>query len=101
MCENNASMELGEGRIVSWMGVGMMSNWELINLRFPILEKENEVVWLIGTYVEGISERIYRNEQNNINSAEFFGWLNFKYKMANFGSRPNVDDILGLNQIAT
>ena len=91
---------MGEGKN-SEFGFGMMSNWELINLRFPILEKENEVVWLIGTYVEGISERIYRRKQNTINSAEFFGWLNFKYKMANFGARPNVDDILGLHLIAT
>ena len=55
------------------LGVGGVSDWELINLRFPSSEREKEVIWLVGTYIEGISERIFVNEQNTINGAEFFG----------------------------
>jgi hypothetical protein len=48
-------------------------------------------------YVEGVYDRVIIKEKQQINGAEFFGWLKFKYRMANFGARIVVGNILEMD----
>jgi hypothetical protein len=85
------------GKIVKWLGVGGLSDWEMLNLRLPGVDRSQEVLWLVGTYVEGIYDRVFINEKQQINGAEFFGWMHFKYRMANHGARIVVGNILEID----
>ena len=87
------------GKIVKWLGVGGLSDWELLNLRFPNVDRAKEVLWLVGTYIEGIYDRVFVNEKHKIDGAEFFGWLQFKFRMANYGARQVVENILELDDM--
>ena len=69
------------------------SNWELLNLFLPRSQFEQEIVWLIGTYVDYVWTKVFFGD-SEMKVEEFFGFLKFKYK--NSGS--SLGQIPGLGQ---
>ena len=65
-------------------GVGEnCSDWDLINFQFPGSASDKEGVWLIGTYVDKVWEDNFVRGGQGLRLDQFFGFLRFKYKMAN------------------
>ena len=58
------------------------SNLELISLKFPGSLGDKEGVWLIGTFISWVWEKIFIRGAPGLKKEEFFGFLKFKYRMA-------------------
>ena len=79
------------------LGVSLqISNWELINLYSPSTRFEKEVVWLVKTYVAGVWSEIFIRNGAFLKGDQFFGFLKFKYKAAQLGSRMPLSAIPGI-----
>ena len=74
-----------------WQGVrnlleevlgGNCSDLDLVNLRFLGAVRERQGVWLIGTFVSWVWEKVFVRGAPELKKEEFFGFLKFKYKMA-------------------
>ena len=74
-----------------------ISNWELINLVLPSSSSEKEVIWLIGTFVAEVWSAIFSRAGSGLKGDQFFGFLKFKYKAAQLGSRLSLNVIPGLS----
>ena len=78
------------GRIVDLLGVGGVSNFEILNLIFPKTVNEDEIIWLLGSYVEGVWTRLFEKGESWLRFEEFFGYLTYKYREANQGFRKRI-----------
>ena len=58
------------------------SDLDFVNLRFLGSMRGMQGVWLIGTFVSWVWERIFVRGAPGLKKEEFFGFLKFKYKMA-------------------
>ena len=84
-------------RLLDMLGVSSrISNWELINLYLPSTSFEKEIVWLVGTYVAGVWSEIFIRNGAFLKGDQFFGFLKFKYKAAQLGSRMPLSAIPGI-----
>ena len=77
-------------------GSGQCSNWELINLMFSEYGYEDQCVWLVGVYVAKVWEDLFVRDRTWLVGDKFFGYLRFKYKAAQLGSRAIFGVIPGL-----
>ena len=73
-----------------------MSNWEIINLIFPKTSRENETIWLVGTYVAKIWEEISVRKCEKMKWEKFFGFLKFKFKADQVNSGIKLRPIPGI-----
>ena len=64
-----------------------VSSLELINFQFPSSVHDNEVVWLLCSYLTKVWQEIYVSAESHIKYEELFGFLRFKYKMDQQGAR--------------
>ena len=76
-------------------GGAQVSNWEMINLVLPTSTFDKEIVWLVGTYVTRVWEEISVRRGALVKAEQFFGFLRFKYRLAQLGSRTPIDLIPG------
>ena len=85
-------------RLLDLLGGGcVISNWELLNLFLPPTQFEKEIVWLVGTYVAGVVSEFFHRGNIHLKAEQFFGFLKFKYKAAQLGSRLTLDMIPGIS----
>ena len=86
------------GRLVGMLGAGgaQVSNWEMINLVLPTSTFEKEIVWLVGSYVARVWEEIFVRGGAMVKAEQFFGFLRFKYRVDQQGSRTPLSFIPGL-----
>ena len=84
--------------VVNMLGVEDtdISDGKLINLCLPNNRRSNEVIWLIGTYVGEVWRSIFVKGAAELNNAQFFGFLKFKYKTDQLGARLPLYPIPGL-----
>ena len=82
--------------LVSLLGYDV-SNEVLIRYKFPACENDKEIVWLIGNYTMKAWESIYVRGKGYLNGDEFYGFLKFKYKADQLGSRHTLRNIPGLS----
>ena len=80
------------GQLVGLMGgnCDCVSNWEIINLFLPGSRREKDLVWMIGMYIVKVWEEIYVRGKPRLRMEAFFGFLKFKYKSAQLGSRLGI-----------
>ena len=78
------------------VGEAEVSDEEIINLRLPKNRCSNEVIWLIGSYVGEVWRTLYAKGGAELNEAQFFGFLKFKYKIDQLGARLVLNQIPGL-----
>ena len=72
-------------------------DYQLVRFSFPKCNFENEVIWLMGSYVRELWKELYFNEEAIIKTEEFFGYLKFKFRADQLGARQqlrNISDIL-------
>ena len=56
-----------------------VSDWELINILFPSSSFDQEVVWLISTYVLFVWENAFMWDAD-VKQEQVFGFLFYKYR---------------------
>ena len=85
-------------RLMGMLEIGYvhLSNWELLNLLSPNSKSDKETVWLIGTYVARTWEDIFVRGKAWLRAEQFFGFLRFKYRADQLGSRLPLGFISGL-----
>ena len=59
----------------------------------PSSHREKEIVWLLGNYYEKTWREINNAGTVYLKSEEFYGYLKFKYKEDQQGSRMKLDYI--------
>ena len=69
---------------------------DLIRFNLPKCDRETELVWLLGNYVDMIWRNLYMKGKSSLKLDEFFGFLKFKYKEDQQGARPFLHHIPGL-----
>ena len=86
------------GKIVGLMGASgaTVSDWELVNLFLPDSFRTKDMVWLLGTYVAKVWEEVQVRGKLRLRFETFFGFLSFKYREANLGSRLFLGVIPGV-----
>ena len=86
------------GRLLDLLGGSShLSNWELINLFLPSTRFEKEIVWVVGSYVAEVWSEMFSKRGNHLKADQFFGFLKFKYKAAQLGSRMPLRAIPGIS----
>ena len=71
-----------------------VDNWSLINFFMPKNDYEDEAVWLVGNYVALIWKELYVHTTDELKEEEFFGFLSFKFREDQRGSRIKMSDIV-------
>ena len=79
------------------LGSNSTTDHDFIHLLFSNCPREREAVWLIGNYVWKVWDVISVRKEACIQTDEFFGFLTFKYKTDQTGSRYHLS-IPGLTQ---
>ena len=73
-------------------GLSAVANMDILTLNFPKNDKENCCIWLVGTYMDWIwkatTSKKFRQRKE-----ELFGYLKFKYKVDQLGSRMPLQSI--------
>ena len=77
------------------IGIGNVSNLDLIKFLYPSCNQENEVIWLVANYIFKVWD-IRHNSSNHLVKEQFFGYLKFKFKQDQQGARIRLNDIPGL-----
>ena len=78
------------------VGIADVSDWKIINLCLPNNRNNNEVIWLLSSYVREVWASLYVKGDAKLNAAQFFGFLKFKYKNDQLGARMPLNQIPGL-----
>ena len=71
-------------------------NFDLISLRFDRNLYENEIVWLISSYVSEIWRIFNRRNEQNVQKEKLFGFLKYKYRKNQMGARLKLQEIQDL-----
>ena len=66
------------------------SNWELLNFFIPNSQLEQEIVWLLSSYIFYVWNQC-QGKNRTVVVEKFFGFLSFKYKAASLLLRQNLD----------
>ena len=92
-------------RIWSWVRARVLeysacdqniSDWDILNLFFPGSDFENEVVWILSSYVLFIWSNVFvRNAE--VKLEQFFGFLTYKYKEHQNSSRIKLKQMNGIS----
>ena len=76
-----------KSELLDLLGIDDVPNGQILGYRFQKSSKDNEVVWLLGNYLNKVWDDIYHRGKNNLNFEELFGFLKYKYKTDQVGSR--------------
>ena len=57
------------------------SDWQLLNLEFPSNNVENQVSWLISTFVDIVWTEFHSAQDALLDVRKVFGYLTFKYRL--------------------
>ena len=74
-----------------------LSNAEILSLQLPKSKMENEIVWLVATYLAEIWKERYIKHELVVNKDKLFGFLKFKYRSNQIGARYKLQYIPFLN----
>ena len=73
-----------------------IENLDLISLRFRRTCNENEIVWLLSSYLHRVWNMLFREGKQLVEKGRMFGYLRFKYKVDQLGARVHLRNIPGL-----
>ena len=57
------------------------SDWQLLNLDFPSNNQENQITWLISTFVDLVWTEFIHTQNGLLDLGKVFGYLTFKYRL--------------------
>ena len=72
---------------------GLSQNLDLISLNFSRNSYEKEIVWLIASYISEIWKTFEKQSDQTVNKENLFGFLKYKYKKNQMGSRLQLQEI--------
>ena len=55
-------------------------DWDIINIFFPKSSCDQEILWLVSSYILYVWETVHIKKQE-VKLEKFFGFLTFKFKM--------------------
>ena len=70
-----------------------LSNLDLITLNFSKCESDTTVVWVLGSYLEEAWREIYTEGSRSLKRGRLFGFLKYKYRKDQMGSRVQLLNI--------
>ena len=73
-----------------------MNDSQLINFTFPRGANEKAAVWLLGHYIAKVWVDLSKRAVDQLNSMEFFGYLQFKYRADKIGTWNQLRGLLQL-----
>ena len=73
-----------------------ISDSQLINFTFPRGANEKAAVWLLGHYIAKVWVDLSKRAVDQLNSKEFFGYLQFKYRADKIGTWNQLRGLLQL-----
>ena len=73
-----------------------VSDNDLIRLKFPKSTYNNEIIWLMGSYIFMVWDYILRHGGTVIDRGKLFGYLKYKFKNDQLGARVQFKTIPGL-----
>ena len=76
--------------LISLLGKTVSSE-DLITLKFSKSSKDTEVTWLIGSYIYFVWKKYREGNKDYISRGHLFGYLRFKYKSDQLGSRSPLN----------
>ena len=66
-------------------------NKDLIKFFLPVSNKDTELAWLLASYYDYAWRRLHIKGEETLNFEKFFGFLTFKYRVDQQGSRPSLN----------
>ena len=75
---------------------GIFSDEDLINYQFSSCNYDDEISWLLSSYIEKVWKDIHQSDVNCLKKEAFFGYLKFKFKMDRNIAPYALKDIPGL-----
>ena len=75
---------------------GLLSDQNLINYQIPSSTYDEEISWLLSSYIYKVWKEINYGDVNYLKKEVFFGYLRFKFKMENNIATVTMKDIPGL-----
>ena len=73
-----------------------VDDWKILNLMFPKSRLDNELTWLVSSYVLHVWDSVYVRGAD-VRAEQFFGFLRFKYKELQIGSAIQLKNLQLLN----
>ena len=73
-----------------------LSNWEIITLKLMKSSWENEIVWLVGSYLSETWKLLSLKGEIFLSREKVFGFLKFKYRIDQVGARYKFRHISAL-----
>ena len=70
-----------------------ISNLDLITLNFPKCQSDTTAVWVLGSYLEETWREIYTEGSRCLKRGRLFGFLKYKYRKDQIGSRVQLLNI--------
>ena len=64
---------------------------ELIRFKLPKSNREKEVIWLLGHFVETIWNDLVKRGNPSLKAGEIFGYLKFKYRANQHGAKQSLN----------
>ena len=62
----------------------------LISLDYPSSKFENEIIWILGSYLLYVWQSLHSEGASSIERKKLFGFLKFKYKASQLGARSQL-----------
>ena len=73
-----------------------VDDWKILNLMFPKSRLDNELIWLVSSYVLHVWDSVYVRGAD-VRAEQFFGFLRYKYKELQTGSSIHLKNLQLLN----
>ena len=70
-----------------------IQNLDLVSLRFSERTFETEITWIIASYINEVWKLIHKTKTQHVNKDKLFGFLKYKYKKDQLGSRMQFHSI--------
>ena len=71
-------------------------DWDVLNLFFPNSSRDQEIMWLVSSYILYVWETV-NIKKKEVKIEKFFGFLTYKFKMQRVTSLGNMIQILNLH----
>ena len=73
-----------------------LTSWEILNLFFTRSNFDQEIVWLVSSYVLFVWENVFVRGAE-VKLEKFFGFLTYKYREHQSSSKPKLKDMNGFS----
>ena len=74
-----------------------VSNKRLLHLDYPKVRRENDILWLLGVYLEYVECEVIRHD-NRVTSVGLIGYLRYRKLASRDLAIPNLGFIQGIDQ---